>query len=81
MAGRRETENGLVVYGEIDDTLGSQVWVQESSAAEGPNCWIFSCHPDTLGLSPQLNREQAIVVRDALDAFIREAENDERTRE
>jgi hypothetical protein len=73
MAGRRETENGLVVYGEVIDTQGSQVWVQESSALEGPQCWIFSCHPEFTGLSPQLDREQAIEIRDALDAFIREA--------
>jgi hypothetical protein len=92
------TDRGFGVYAELTDTHGSEVRVQESSAAESACVWIFASHvPESryirfdqavvlsqagfsslselaafLSPSPHLNLEQAVTVRDALDAFIRE---------
>jgi hypothetical protein len=92
------TERGFGVYAELTDTHGSEVRVQESSAADEACVWIFASHvPESryirfdqavvlsqagfsslselaafLTPSPHLNLEQAVAVRDALDAFIRE---------
>jgi hypothetical protein len=92
------THRGFGIYAELTDTHGSEVRVQESSAAESACVWIFASHVPAdrylradqaavlsqagfsslselaafLTPSPHLNLEQAITVRDALDAFIRE---------
>ena len=66
----RYTERGFRLYGELMDSYGNDIRVQESSAANGPHVWIFI---DAGGdLCPHLNVAQAIEVRDALSLFIAE---------
>ena len=71
---RGMTERGFTIYDQFTDTYGSDVRVQESSAATAAKVWIF-CNkhgfPDQ-GTSPHLNVPQAVRLRDALDAFIAE---------
>lgn len=71
MTNRSITERGFTIYDEFTDTNGSQIRVQESSIATESRCWIFANPP-----SPHLNVEQAKRVRDALNAFIRECEEE-----
>lgn len=72
----RKNERGFEVYAEFDDSYGSDVRVQESSSAGEPHVWIF-CHNQRYGqgeqkdFTPHLTVEQAKIVRDALDEFIR----------
>lgn len=73
---RSVTGRGFTIYDEFTDTYGSQIRVQESSAAPGPRCWIFTAAAedgDTVTAAAHLDVTQAERVRDALDAFIREA--------
>jgi hypothetical protein len=75
------TERGFAIYVEFVDTYGSNVRVQESSAASEPKVWIFCDRSrgyasDDLGgdrqaATPHLSVEQARCVRDALDEFIK----------
>jgi len=69
---RSTTERGFAVYDQFTDTHGSEITVQESSAATCAKVWIF-CDGE-LGPAAHLNVEQAKRVRDALDAFITEAD-------
>jgi hypothetical protein len=72
-------ERGFHGYAEFTDSYGGTVRVQESSAAMGPHCWVWSegggipASGGTNDGSAHLNVEQAIQLRDALDEFIREA--------
>lgn len=74
---RSVTERGFTIYDQFTDTYGSQIRVQESSAASGPRCWIFTTaaddDDDTVTAAAHLDVTQAERVRDALDSFIREA--------
>lgn len=85
---RRTTERGFAVYDTVPkDARGQRVRVQESSEIGGPYCWVFvdggaffpphadRCVPDYWHY-PQayLTVEQAKAVRDALTAFIDDAE-------
>jgi hypothetical protein len=70
----KTTERGFMVYGEIEDSRGCVVRVQESSIIGEPHVWIFVDDPNgvyTHGKpSPHLTREQAIKVVTALHRFI-----------
>lgn len=61
------TNRGFAVYATVQDNYRQRVEVTESSRADEPAVWIFC---DGSPGSPHLNREQAIVVRDALNEFI-----------
>lgn len=87
---RSVTERGFANYDEFTDSYGASVTVRESSAASAPHVWLFiddggtACPPGFPGIpegrtneaSAHLTVEQAVRVRDALDAFI--AEHDTR---
>lgn len=71
---RTVTERGFTIYDQFTDTYGSDVRVQESSAATAAKVWIF-CNKHGFpqeGASPHLDVTQAVRLRDALDAFITE---------
>lgn len=71
---RSVTERGFIIYDQFTDTYGSDVRVQESSAATAAKVWIF-CNKHGFpqeSASPHLDLNQAKRVRDALDAFIAE---------
>jgi hypothetical protein len=70
---KRVTERGFMIYAEFTDTYGSSVRVQESSAASEPKVWIFCDKRGDEPASPHLSVEQARLVRDALNEFIKEA--------
>jgi len=70
------TPRGFRVYARVTDSHGQQVQVQESSAADTHCVWVFCNDRDgTAGtLAPHLDLGQARAVRDALDAFVTDAE-------
>lgn len=75
------TPRGFSGYLELVDTYGSRVRVQQSSAAFVARCWVFIEAPKdgppgslTSDGSGHLSVSQARRVRDALDAFITDAE-------
>lgn len=74
----RTTSRGFGVYAEFRDRYNSEVRVQESSLGTERCVWIFCRNPGFTESppAPHLTVEQARTVRDALDAFIREAEGD-----
>ncbi len=67
------TDRGFTGYAQFVDLYGTLVRVQESSLASEPAVWIFSTNEKYVGMDPHLSVEQAIIVRDGLDAFIKEA--------
>lgn len=69
-----ETDRGFHLYGDpVTTTCGHEVHVYESSAAKGPHCWLtIDPSETTRGTAAHLNVEQAIAIRDRLDAFIAE---------
>lgn len=73
-AARSLTDRGFITYDEFKDSYRADVKVVESSAASGPHVWVFvkggSVH-DNEG-SAHLSLDQAVRLRDALTAFIRE---------
>ena len=69
----RVTPRGFAIYAEFSDIRGGTVRVQQSSSAEGPHVWIFCQDSVDLPVSAHLDVEQAQIVRDALDQFIRSA--------
>jgi hypothetical protein len=71
---RGTTERGFTIYDQFTDTYGKRVCVQESSLATEFRCWIFV---DGSRAGAHLNVSQAIRVRDALDAYITEAHEQE----
>lgn len=67
-----ETSRGLHIYGEpVVTSYGDVVSVYESSAASGPCCWLRI--EQVSESAAHLNLEQAVAIRDRLDAFISEA--------
>lgn len=71
---------GFASYGdEVGTTYGHRVRIQESSAAEYDACWMFieKEEPEFNGQLPacdvgvHLNLEQAVAIRDRIDAWIR----------
>lgn len=83
--GRRDGPRGLYAYGQIIDSDGNKIRVQQSSAVGDSYCWIMV--EDRQGRdaymhlgqmtapSPHLNVRDAKMLRDALDRFIKEARN------
>lgn len=65
---------GFLGYAQFDDTYGAQVRVKESSSANGPHVWIFvgGGRLSNNDGSAHLTIEQAVLVRDALDRFIKD---------
>ena len=56
----KTNERGFIIYGQLSDTKGSIVRVQESSSAECDAIWIFcdNFNPAYKDPSPHLNKEQ-----------------------
>jgi len=69
---RSSTGRGFDTYDQFRDTYDTTVTVRESSAAEGPRCWIFTSHPSGEDAAAHLDVPQARRVRHALGAFITE---------
>lgn len=72
---RSVTERGFTIYDAFADKYGNDIRVQESSLATDRCVWVFASkagHPQEPA-SAHLTIPQAERVRDALDAFIREA--------
>lgn len=72
---------GFAIYAGFTDCYGHHVRVQESSLATEAAVGIFCSHNDDEPLgaapSPHLTIAMAKIVRDALDAFITDAEGDQ----
>lgn len=70
----KTTERGFKVYGEVSDSRGCIVRIQESSVMDPPHAWIFVDAPEGVykdgKQAPHLTREQAIRVVTALHLFI-----------
>lgn len=72
------TDRGFGVYCRFRDRYGSEILVQQSSLAFEDCVWIFAGdNPDMDEPSPHLTRTQAIMVRDALTAWIEDFEPQE----
>jgi len=70
---RTLTERGFVVYDQFEDKYGTQVRVQQSSAASEPCVWIFANEQGKKGYgAAHLTIEQAKRIRNALDDFVQE---------
>ena len=65
------TDRGFAIYEKITDNRGSEIRVQKSSAADDDYVWIFAKRGG-YDDSPHLNVEQAKLIRDALDEFIKD---------
>jgi hypothetical protein len=69
----KTNERGFKVYGEVSDSRGCIVRIQESSAMGPPHAWIFVDDPDGIYKdgkpAPHLTRVQAIRVVTALHLF------------
>ena len=73
------TGRGFEIYDRFIDTYGSEVKVQESSAA-GERCvWIFCNSTRTASgeFTPHLNKDQAQKVVEALNKFINDNSDEE----
>lgn len=68
----RYTPRGFAVYADFTDRYDAHVWLVESSFAPEPCVWIFVTDGATEGNdgAAHLTMPMAIVVRDALDAWI-----------
>lgn len=76
---RAFTERGFEVFAVFNDRYNNGVRIQESSLAEEPCVWIFCDAGPThdakiVPPSPHLTLDQARIVRDALDAFLKKNE-------
>lgn len=68
------TESGFRIYGQLIDSHGTAIRVQESSAASGSHVWIFSTpNPETPDAQPHLTPKQAERLVSMLQDFIAEA--------
>jgi len=71
------TPRGFADFCDFRDSYGSRVIVRQSSNAEIDAVWIFAKdNPDMKNPAPHLTVEQATIVRDGLDDFIRMAAMD-----
>lgn len=80
MQARSATPSGVAIYDQFKDQNGHGVRVQESSLATERCVWIF-CEDVTgkaWGITPHLTPGMARRVRDALDAFISEHQDEAR---
>lgn len=71
-----QTSRGFYNYGSpVETTYGEEVSLRESSAADGPHCWLYiKDGPDGRVLedksSAHMSLAQAVAIRDRLTAFI-----------
>lgn len=66
-------DRGFSVFGgsEVNTSYGHAVRIQESSAANGPHCWMFIGESRRVdGFDPHLSLADAIEIRDRLTQFI-----------
>jgi len=70
--GREYTNRGFDIFCKFEDSNGSTVRVQLSSAGDAAYVWLFCVNPSLDDPAPHLDVEQAKIVRDALDTFIAE---------
>lgn len=69
-----KTSRGFIIFDDFTDNRGSEIRIQESSAAfTGPRCWIF-CSRENEKDSPHLSVIEAKRLIDALNNFIKMAQ-------
>lgn len=73
------TDRGFLDFEGITDSYGAKVTVYQSSAAVSPHVWLGirggSGNEQGSNAASHLNLEQARAIRDALDAFLKDAED------
>lgn len=65
---------GLRTYGQLEDTLGSKIWVQDSSSAENQAVWMYTSNPmeSFRNPIPHMNKEQVIELIELLQFVVKE---------
>lgn len=70
----KKTNRGFTIYGEVPDSRGCIVRVQQSSAWGMEHAWIFTDDPNGVYTdgkpSPHLTKDQAKLVIEALQRFV-----------